>query len=147
MRTFTLPEFEKFQMTSGTENCYELKSTWIHLCGYIETDGEDQTHKVSNFLHQVKQSLQKAINKYNFRSNFIFDPDFPDSFEWTHKGFYNLQVNLYLNEKMDYKKLNRIMTSVGYMLDESYGQIKSVDLNKFAPYSKGNKLTSRKRPS
>ena len=146
-RTFILPEFDKFQMTSGTENCYDLKSSWIHLCGQIKTDGEDQSNKTRIFLHNLKQSINESIKRFRFRSDFIFDPDFPDSYEWLNRGFYNIQINLYPQERMDYKKMNRIMTSFSYIINEAYEKTNCVKLEKWADYSIGKKTSSRKRPS
>jgi hypothetical protein len=75
---------------------------------------------VANLSREVKHSVLESLNTNYYKTNFIVDLDLRTSgIQINKKSFMNLEVNLFLNNEMDFKS-NEIKDSIRMIIRQIY---------------------------
>jgi hypothetical protein len=124
-KTAKLNGYRSFKSQYGTIDSQNLKSIFINIQSWVEPkyEAEDWNRVVLNMSRSVKHTLLNNINKDIIDTKFIVDLDLRTSgLHLKKKSFMNLEINLFLLEKMDFKspKLKRIVKSLIKLI---YGEI------------------------
>ena len=92
----------------GTVDSKNLKSLYINIQSWVtpKSDYDNWNRIVSNLNREIKHSVYNSINLDLFKEHSIVDLDLRTSgISHGKKSFFNLEVNLYTNQEMDFKSL------------------------------------------
>lgn len=98
--------FRTMKVSYGTVDCKNLKSVYLNLQTWVEPkdDSENWVRIVSNLRRSFKHSVLQFVDKNLFQTNYIVDLDLRTSgLQAKKKSFLNLEINLFLNEELDFK--------------------------------------------
>ena len=90
----------------GTVDSKNLKSLYINIQSWVSPKFEHDTWNrvVGNLNREIKHSVFNSIDSNLFRETSIVDLDLRTSgISHGKKSFFNLEVNLYTNQEMDFK--------------------------------------------
>lgn len=111
-KTVKLTGFRNCKVNYGTVDSKDFKSLYINLQTWVEP----KTHQLNwdrivlNMSRKIKHSIHNNIDLNQFNDYFIVDLDLRTSgIQVKKKSFMSLEVNLFINEKIDFKspKLKR----------------------------------------
>lgn len=119
---------EKFKSTYGTVDSKNLKSIYINIqswvCPKLELDNWNRV--VCNLSRELKHTVFDSIDTKIFKKNSIVDLDLRTSgIGVGKKSFFNLEINLYLENNEDFKSFE-IKNSVKKIVSDIY----STNINK-----------------
>ena len=107
-KTIKLTGFRTSKVHFGTVDSKEFKSLYLNIQTWVEPkqDVENWTRVVLNLNRAVKHSIFENIDKTMFDDKFIVDLDLRTSgLQLKKKSFMNLEINLFLNDEVDFKSL------------------------------------------
>jgi hypothetical protein len=90
----------------GTVDSKNLKSLYINIQSWVtpKFEYDNWNRVVCNLSREIKHSVFNSINSELFKENSIVDLDLRTSgISHGKKSFFNLEVNLYTNQEMDFK--------------------------------------------
>jgi hypothetical protein len=98
--------FRNMKVSFGTVDCKNLKSIYLNLQTWVEPkeDHENWVRIVSNLRRSFKHSVLQYLDKSLFQTIYIVDLDLRTSgLQPKKKSFMNLEINLYLDQEIDFK--------------------------------------------
>jgi hypothetical protein len=107
-KTIKLTGFRTSKVHFGTVDSKEFKSLYLNIQTWVEPkqDTENWSRVVLNLNRAVKHSVYEHIDKTMFDDKFIVDLDLRTSgLQLKKKSFMNLEINLFLNDEVDFKSL------------------------------------------
>lgn len=108
-KSVKLNVFSQIKTTYGTVDSKNLKSIYVNIQSWVtpKDEYENWNRIVCNLSREIKHSVFESINRTIFQENSIVDLDLRTSgISQGKKSFFNLEINLYLFEEMDFKSLN-----------------------------------------
>ena len=105
-KTVKLNGYKSFKSQFGTIDSTNLKSIFLNIQTWVEPkdEVENWNRVVLNMTRSVKHSVLDNLNKEIFDTKFIVDLDLRTSgLQIKKKSFMNLEINLFLNEPIDFK--------------------------------------------
>lgn len=113
-KTLKLTGFRTSKVHYGTVDSKEFKSLYLNIQTWVEPkeDSENWNRVVLNLSRSVKHSVYQNLDKTLFDDKFIVDLDLRTSgLQLKKKSFMNLEINLFLNQEIDFKslKLKRVL--------------------------------------
>lgn len=100
---------EKFKSVYCTVDSKNLKSVYINIQSWVspKLDLENWNRIVCNLSRELKHTVFESIDEQIFKKNSIVDLDLRTSgIGVGKKSFFNLEINLYLEEELDFKSMN-----------------------------------------
>jgi len=122
--------FKTVKVNYGTVDCKNLKSIYLNMQTWVEPkdDYENWNRIISNLKRSFRHSILEFIDKKIFQSNFIVDLDLRVSgLLIKKKSFLNLEINLYLNEIIDFKS-TKLKNSIKNLSKNIYKDVLSKNL-------------------
>jgi hypothetical protein len=122
-KTGKITGFDSIKVTYGTVDSKNLKSIYLNLQTWVKPKFElDSWNRVvSTLSREIKHSVYESLDTKTFFEKTIIDLDLRSSgISQNKKSFMNLEINLYLNNDMDFKsnelkdKLKSIIKKVHY---------------------------------
>jgi hypothetical protein len=113
---------EKFKSTYGTVDSKNLKSIYINIQSWVspKLDLDNWNRVVCNLSRELKHTVFDSINTNLFKKNSIVDLDLRTSgIGIGKKSFFNLEINLYLENDDDFKSYE-IKNSVKKIISDIY---------------------------
>lgn len=98
--------FNPIKLVYGTVDSKNLKSVYINIQSWVcpKEEQENWNRIVGNLSRDIKHSVFNSINTKIFKEKSIVDLDLRTSgISQGKKSFFNLEVNLYTNEELDFK--------------------------------------------
>ena len=126
---------EKFKSTYGTVDSKNLKSIYINIqswvCPKLELDNWNRV--VCNLSRELKHTVFDSIDTKIFKKNSIVDLDLRTSgIGVGKKSFFNLEINLYLENSEDFKSFE-IKNSVKKIVSDIYNT--NINKNNFFEFT------------
>lgn len=126
---------EKFKSTYGTVDSKNLKSIYINIqswvCPKLELDNWNRV--VCNLSRELKHTVFDSIDTKIFKKNSIVDLDLRTSgIGVGKKSFFNLEINLYLENNEDFKSFE-IKNSVKKIVSDIYNT--NINKNNFFEFT------------
>lgn len=121
-KTLKLEGFKNSKVLYGTVDSKNLKSLYLNLQTWVEPkhESENWPRIIMNMSRSIKHSIYNNINDSLFNKNYIVDLDLRSSgVQINKKSFMNLEINLFLNEPMDFKS-NEIKKSIKFIIKNIY---------------------------
>jgi hypothetical protein len=100
--------FNPIKSVYGTVDSKNLKSVYINIQSWVtpKIEQDNWNRIVCNLSREIKHSVYNSINQSIFKEKSIVDLDLRTSgISYGKKSFFNLEVNLYTNEELDFKSL------------------------------------------
>jgi hypothetical protein len=100
--------FNPIKSVYGTVDSKNLKSVYINIQSWVtpKIEQDNWNRIVCNLSREIKHSVYNSINQSIFKEKSIVDLDLRTSgISHGKKSFFNLEVNLYTNEELDFKSL------------------------------------------
>lgn len=107
-KTAKINGFRTSKVIYGTVDSKEFKSLYLNLQTWVEPkdDYENWTRITQNMCRSIKHSVYDNADRNLFDDKFIVDMDLRTSgLQMKKKSFLNLEINLFLNEIIDFKDL------------------------------------------
>lgn len=107
-KTAKINGFKTSKITYGTVDSKSFKSLYLNIQTWVEPkdDYENWVRITQNMSRSIKHSVFNTIDRKIFDEKFIVDMDLRTSgIQIKKKSFMNLEINLYLNEEIDFKDL------------------------------------------
>ena len=98
--------YSPIKSTYGTVDSKNLKSLYINIQSWItpKFEHDNWNRVVCNLSREIKHSVFNSINSEIFKEHSIVDLDLRTSgISHGKKSFFNLEVNLYTNQEMDFR--------------------------------------------
>ena len=92
----------------GTVDSKNLKSLYINIQSWVSPkfEHDNWNRVVGNLNREIKHSVYNSIDSNIFKETSIVDLDLRTSgISHGKKSFFNLEVNLYTNQEIDFKSL------------------------------------------
>ncbi len=105
-KSIKLNLFNPIKSVYGTVDSKNLKSVYINIQSWVtpKYDYDNWNRVVCNLSREIKHSVFNSINPTIFQEKSIVDLDLRTSgISHGKKSFFNLEVNLYTNEELDFK--------------------------------------------
>jgi hypothetical protein len=105
-KSIKLNLFNPIKSVYGTVDSKNLKSIYINIQSWVtpKTDNDNWNRVVCNLSREIKHSVYNSINQSIFNEHSIVDLDLRTSgISYGKKSFFNLEVNLYSNNNIDFK--------------------------------------------
>jgi hypothetical protein len=121
-KTEKINGFRTSKIVYGTVDSKEFKSLYLNIQTWVEPkkDSENWTRVVLNMSRSIKHTVYHKLDKTMFDDKFIVDLDLRTSgLHLKKKSFMNLEINLFLNEPMDFKS-PKLKKSVKNLIKEVY---------------------------
>ena len=100
--------FNPIKSIYGTVDSKNLKSVYINIQSWVtpKIEQDNWNRIVCNLSREIKHSVYNSINQSIFKEKSIVDLDLRTSgISHGKKSFFNLEVNLYTNEELEFKSL------------------------------------------
>ena len=100
--------FNPIKSVYGTVDSKNLKSVYINIQSWVtpKIEQDNWNRIVCNLSREIKHSVYNSINQSIFKEKSIVDLDLRTSgISHGKKSFFNLEVNLYTNEELEFKSL------------------------------------------
>ena len=124
-KTSQIDGFDNAKITYGTVDSVNLKSIYLNIQTWVEpiTEVEDWNRIVLNLSRNIKHSIYEVMNEDVFTKTFIVDLDLRSSgLSILKKSFMNLEINLFLNEPIDFKSL-KLKKTLKLLVKEIYSDV------------------------
>lgn len=98
-----------FKSTYGTVDSKNLKSVYINIQSWVtpKIESDNWNRIVCNLSRELKHTVFENIDNNLFKQHSIVDLDLRTSGIHTgKKSFFNLEINLFVEETMDFKSLD-----------------------------------------
>jgi len=123
----------------GTVDSKNLKSIFINIQSWVtpKQEMENWNRIVSNLSRQIKHSVYDSNKSEIFLSKTIIDLDLRVSgISAGKKSFFNLEVNLFASEELDFKSEN-MKKEIKTIIKSIYQN--NIEKNKYFDFSKSKK--------
>ena len=100
--------FNPIKSIYGTVDSKNLKSVYINIQSWVtpKFEHDNWNRVVCNLTREIKHSVYNSIPTQIFQDKSIVDLDLRTSgISHGKKSFFNLEVNLYTNEELEFKSL------------------------------------------
>lgn len=124
-KTAKINGFRTSKIIYGTVDSKEFKSIYLNLQTWVEPkkESENWNRVVLNMNRSIKHSVFQNLDKKMFDEKFIVDLDLRTSgLQMKKKSFMNLEINLYLNEEIDFKSL-KLKKSLKTLIKNVYDEV------------------------
>lgn len=124
-KTAKINGFRTSKIIYGTVDSKEFKSIYLNLQTWVEPkkETENWNRVVLNMNRSIKHSVFQNLDKKMFDEKFIVDLDLRTSgLQMKKKSFMNLEINLYLNEEIDFKSL-KLKKSLKSLIKNVYDEV------------------------
>jgi hypothetical protein len=121
-KTVKINQYQSLKTSYGTVDSKNLKSLYLNIQSWVQPKDEYENWDriVANLSREVKHSVLESLNTNYYKTNFIVDLDLRTSgIQINKKSFMNLEVNLFLNNEMDFKS-NEIKDSIRMIIRQIY---------------------------
>jgi hypothetical protein len=121
-KTVKINQYQSLKTSYGTVDSKNLKSLYLNIQSWVQPKDEYENWDriVANLSREVKHSVLESLNTNYYKTNFIVDLDLRTSgIQINKKSFMNLEVNLFLNNEMDFKS-NEIKDSIRMVIRQIY---------------------------
>lgn len=121
-KTSKINGFKTSKVIYGTVDSKDFKSIYLNIQTWVQPkiEVENWTRLVLNMNRAVKHSIHENLNKELFNEKFIVDLDLRTSgIQLNKKSFMNLEINLYMNQQMDFKS-SELKTALRELTKEIY---------------------------
>ena len=144
--SFKMRKFDELQCSAGAANRKDMKSCYLQIKGFMNSQIDNNKIASRNFVHRVKQVINSSLKGSNFHSKFLIDPMIKDSFAWTGECFFTLEITFFgikeLNRVDAAKEMNRIATDI---FNHAIRQEKNLEFMKYVRSKKPLYGKERKR--
>ena len=126
---------EKFKSTYGTVDSKNLKSIYINIQSWVcpKIELENWNRVVCNLSRELKHTVFDSIDTGLFKKHSIVDLDLRTSgIGVGKKSFFNLEINLYLENEEDFKSFE-IKNSIKKIISDIYNT--NISKNNFFEFS------------
>ena len=127
--------FNPIKSVYGTVDSNEFKSIYINIQSWVSPKFEydNWNRVVCNLSREIKHSVYNSITPTIFQEKSIVDLDLRTSgISHGKKSFFNLEVNLYVNQNFDFKS-QEIKDSIRKIIKQIYKN--NIDNNKYFDFS------------
>lgn len=124
-KTSKIDGFKNSKILYGTVDSKNLKSLYLNLQTWVEPkyESDNWSRVIMNMNRSVKHSIYNNLDTKLFNKNYIVDLDLRSSgVQINKKSFMNLEINLYLEESMDFKS-NEIKKSLKNLIKQLYSEV------------------------
>ena len=124
-KTTKINGFRTSKVHYGTVDSKEFKSLYLNIQTWVEPkmESENWTRVVLNMNRAIKHSVYQNVDKTLFDDKFIVDLDLRTSgLQLKKKSFMNLEINLFLNEEIDFKS-PKLKKSLKNLTKEIYNDV------------------------
>jgi len=131
--------FNPIKSMYGTVDSKNLKSIFINIQSWVtpKQEMENWNRIVGNLSRQIKHSVYDSNKSEIFLSKTIIDLDLRVSgISAGKKSFFNLEVNLFANEELDFKSEN-LKKEIKTIIKSIYQN--NIEKNKYFDFSKSKK--------
>lgn len=131
--------FTPIKSMYGTVDSKNLKSIFINIQSWVTPikETENWNRVVGNLNRQIKHSVFNSNNSNIFLDKTIIDLDLRVSGISTgKKSFFNLEVNLFTNEEMDFKS-EKLKLEIKKIIKSIYQN--NIEKNNYFEFSKSKK--------
>lgn len=105
-KSIKLNLFNPIKSVYGTVDSKNLKSIYINIQSWVtpKNENDNWNRVVCNLCREIKHSVYNSMNLSVFKEHSIVDLDLRTSgISYGKKSFFNLEVNLYSNNDIDFK--------------------------------------------
>jgi hypothetical protein len=131
--------FNPIKSMYGTVDSKNLKSVFINIQSWVtpKNEMENWGRVVGNLNREIKHSILNSNKSEIFLPKTIVDLDLRVSgISIGKKSFFNLEVNLFSNEQLDFKS-EKIKFEIKQIIKSIY--INNIEKNKYFTFSKSKK--------
>jgi len=131
--------FNPIKSMYGTVDSKNLKSVFINIQSWVtpKNEMENWSRVVGNLNREIKHSILNSNKSEIFLPKTIVDLDLRVSgILIGKKSFFNLEVNLFSNEQLDFKS-EKIKFEIKQIIKSIY--INNIEKNKYFTFSKSKK--------
>ncbi len=124
-KTTKINGFRTSKVHYGTVDSKEFKSLYLNLQTWVEPkdEYENWSRIVLNMNRSIKHSVYNSIDKNLFDDKFIVDMDLRTSgLQIKKKSFMNLEINLFLNQEIDFKS-TKLKKSLKNIIKDIYSDV------------------------
>ena len=124
-KTTKINGFRTSKVHYGTVDSKEFKPLYLNIQTWVEPkmESENWTRVVLNMNRAIKHSVYQNVDKTLFDDKFIVDLDLRTSgLQLKKKSFMNLEINLFLNEEIDFKS-PKLKKSLKNLTKEIYNDV------------------------
>jgi hypothetical protein len=113
---FLIKDFPNLQFYAGTMDRTTYKGCFLEIKGHFTSKEENHTTMMRKVLNQLKNTLERNLDKELFREQFIMTTDISESFVATGSSYTKLEFTLFPKRKTNKQeltlKLNEICDKV-----------------------------------
>ena len=127
-KTSKIQGFKTAKVLFGTVDSVNLKSIYLNIQTWVEPkkDVENWSRVVLNLSRSIKHSIYDKVKNSFFDDKFIVDLDLRSSgLSLNKKSFMNLEINLFLNEPIDFKSL-KLKKTLKLLVKEIYSDVSTL---------------------
>jgi hypothetical protein len=131
--------FNPIKSMYGTVDSKNLKSVFINIQSWVtpKNEMENWSRVVGNLNREIKHSILNSNKSEIFLPKTIVDLDLRVSgISIGKKSFFNLEVNLFSNEQLDFKS-EKIKFEIKQIIKSIY--LNNIEKNKYFTFSKSKK--------
>lgn len=138
---FKAPEYDKFQIDSGSVSKYDIKSVWFDIKGFMESNEEGHRVDLRRFLQRLRYSVDKALKASGMSSKYIMDAQIKESYNWNFYCFYVVSFNFFCTEYKNHREMSTIVREISKYINSVYESEKKLSLRKYANKQKSECLS------
>lgn len=133
---FPIKDYPEINFVAGTMDRSTYKGCFLEVKGHFKSKGENHSYMMRRALSQIKNSIERSMDKEFFREEFLLNTNISDSFTATGSSFTALEFTFFPKKKTNKDelttKLNEICGKVynEIIVDNSYMEFhKSIQRN------------------
>ncbi len=131
---FVIKEYPKINFNAGTMDRTTYKGCFLEIKGHFTSKEVNHTTMMRKVLNQLKNTLERNLDKELFREQFLMTTDVSDSFISTGSSFSRLEFTLFPKRKTNKEELT---IKLNEMCHKVYQQ--AVENNKYMEFDKSIK--------
>lgn len=128
---FKAPQYDKFQIDSGSVSKHDIKSVWFDVKGFMESNEEGHKVDLRRFLQRMRYSVTNALKAEGMSPKFIMDPQIKESYDWNYYCFYEIEFNFFPLEQYNHREMGRKIANISKYINAVYEQEKHLKLSKY----------------
>lgn len=128
---FHIKEYPKINFNAGTMDRTTYKGCFLEVKGHFTSKEVNHTTMMRKVLNQLKNTLERNLDKELFRDQFIMTTDISDSFVSTGSSFTKLEFTLFPKRKTNKEELTLKLNEI---CDKVYQQ--AVEENRYMEFDK-----------
>ena len=128
---FKAPEYDKFQIDSGSVSKYDIKSVWFDVKGFMESTEDRHKVDLRQFLQRMRYTVTRVLKDEGFSSKFIMDPQIKESYDWNFYCFYVIEFNFFPMDKLNHREMGKKIIEISRHINSVYETEKHLYLRKY----------------